>query len=180
LISIQRSYHDGKTRLQKSFFILLIVALMSATAAIGFKYALEKMSFWNVYSLVGISTAIVVFHCLSAQSEFEGIVEFATADAKNSVRRRRPVPRDYLRCLAFKAMGLGQISSLTRFSIFVGFCLYLLSDSGLAVPKVINDRIDKGTIFYQGNCYRHDHGGIIMITSGDTIINLFKGWFHLS
>jgi len=23
-------------------------------------------------------------------------------------------------------------------------------------------------------------GGIIMITSGDTIINLFKGWFHLS
>ena len=60
LISLQMDGGGRKARLQKSFFILLFVALMLAVASIGFKYALEKISFWNMWGINGISIATVI------------------------------------------------------------------------------------------------------------------------
>jgi drug/metabolite transporter (DMT)-like permease len=181
LISIQRSHHDGKTRLQKSFFILLIVALMSATAAIGFKYALEKMSFWNVYSLVGISTAIVVFTVSLRKANLKELWSLPQRTQKILFVAGDQCLGIISGVLAFKAMGLGQISLVNPIlNIRPAFVFIFSLILGWLFPKVINDRIDKGTIFIKVIAIVMITGGIIMITSGDTIINLFKGWFHLS
>ena len=181
LISLQRSRHDGKARLQKSFFILLVVALMSATAAIGFKFALEKMSFWNMYSINGISTAIVV---LSISLRTANLAEL-----KNLPQRTQKilfVAGD--QCLgiisgilAFKAMGIGQISLVNPIlNIRPAFVFIFSLILGWLFPKMINDRIDRRTIAIKVIAIAMITGGVVMITSGDTIINLFKGWFHVS
>ena len=68
LISLQRSHGERKTRLQKSFFVLLLAALISAICGIGYKYALETISFWNMSGISGISTAIVIL-CYSIRKE---------------------------------------------------------------------------------------------------------------
>jgi uncharacterized membrane protein len=60
LISIQ--FGGGqKMRLQKSFYILVLTAIMSAIAAIGFKYALRTFSFWDIQGVQGACIAIVFF-----------------------------------------------------------------------------------------------------------------------
>jgi hypothetical protein len=45
---------------------------------------------------------------------------------------------------------------------------------------MINDRIDRRTIAIKVIAIAMITGGVVMITSGDTIITLFKGWFHVS
>ena len=60
LISIQ--FGGGqKMRLQKYFFVLILTAIMSAIAAIGFKYALKTFSFWDIQGVQGACIAIVFF-----------------------------------------------------------------------------------------------------------------------
>ena len=61
LISIQFGGSGQKMRLQKSFFVLILTAIMSAIAAIGFKYALRTYSFWDIQGVQGACIAIVFF-----------------------------------------------------------------------------------------------------------------------
>ena len=60
LISLQRNRVERKTRLHKSLFILLLAAFLSAICSIGYKYALETISVWNMYSLSGICIAVIL------------------------------------------------------------------------------------------------------------------------
>jgi drug/metabolite transporter (DMT)-like permease len=181
LISIQRSRHDGKARLQKSFFILLTVALMSATAAVGFKYALEKMSFWNMYCIVGISTAIVVLSVSLRKENFTELKRMPQRTQKIAFVAGDQLLGIISGVLAFKAMGLGQISLVNPIlNIRPAFVFIFSLALGWLFPKMINDRIDKRTILIKIVAIAMITGGIVMITSGDTLINLFKGWFHLS
>ncbi len=181
LISIQRSRHDGKARLQKSFFILLTVALMSATAAVGFKYALEKMSFWNMYCIVGISTAIVVLSVSLRKENFTELKRMPQRTQKIAFVAGDQLLGIISGVLAFKAMGLGQISLVNPIlNIRPAFVFIFSLALGWLFPKMINDRIDKRTILIKIIAIAMITGGIVMITSGDTLINLFKGWFHLS
>ena len=61
LISLQRDGTGQKTRLQKSFLLLLLAAFLFAVSNIGFKYAMDEntISFWNTFSINGICCAVV-------------------------------------------------------------------------------------------------------------------------
>ena len=80
-------HHDGggeKTRLQKSFFLLLFAALLSAISSIGYKYALETMSFWNMFSINEyICVVVVVSDYFPAENDFLGTEESPAMAAKN-------------------------------------------------------------------------------------------------
>jgi drug/metabolite transporter (DMT)-like permease len=59
LISVNRDGSGRKIKLQKSFISLVLVSIMYAIANVGFKYSLETLTFWNVYSLNAICVGSV-------------------------------------------------------------------------------------------------------------------------
>ena len=166
LISLQIASGGRKARLQKSFFLLLLVALTSATATIGFKYALEKISFWNMNSINVISTAIVV---LTYSLRKTNLLEL-----KNLKQRTQKilfvVGNQCLgitaSILAFKAMGIGPIALVNAIlnvrPAFVFIFSLVLSQF---FPSFINDRLNKRTALLK-------FIAIAMITGGVVIINL--------
>jgi hypothetical protein len=78
-------------------------------------------------------------------------------------------------------MGIGQISLVNPIlNIRPAFVFIFSLILGWLFPKMINDRIDRRTIAIKVIAIAMITGGVVMITSGDTIINLFKGWFHVS
>jgi len=54
LISIRRGGEGKKTRLRRSFTILLASSVLFGVANVASKYALGYISFWNMYSITGI------------------------------------------------------------------------------------------------------------------------------
>lgn len=70
LISLQRDGSGHKTRLQKSFILLALSSLMFAVSSIGYKYSLETISFWNMYSINGICVALVFILKSARQSTY--------------------------------------------------------------------------------------------------------------
>jgi uncharacterized membrane protein len=166
LISLQTEGKSRKTKLQKTFFLLVLIALMAAIGGIGFKYALEQMSFWNMYSINGLCISIVV---LTYSLRKENIQEL-----KNLEQRTQKfflVAGDQLLgitsgILAFKAMGMGPISLVNALlnvrPAFVFVFSLLLS---LFLPNIINDRLTKNTAVMK-------FAAIVLMTAGIVIISL--------
>jgi drug/metabolite transporter (DMT)-like permease len=168
LISLQFNHGEGKARLQKSFFLLLLVALISAIASIGFKFALEKMTFWNMFSINGTCTAIVV---LTYALRKENIEELK--NLKQRTKKILFVAGD--QCLgiaagilAFKAMGIGPVALvsviLNARPAFVFIFSLLL---GFFFPRFINDRLNKRTALIK-------FCAIALMTAGVAIISISK------
>lgn len=59
LISVQKDSGKGRASLQKSFFALLLSSLLFALSSILSKYALQTVTYWNLYSASAISMGLV-------------------------------------------------------------------------------------------------------------------------
>ena len=165
LISLQIDGGGRKAKLQKSFFVLLLVALMGATASIGFKYALKTMSFWNMNSInVTCIAAVVLIYSLRKANWLE---------LKNLPQRTQKillVASD--QCLgitagilAFKAMGIGPLALVSvilnaRPAFVFVFSLLL----GLFFPRFINDRLNKRNFLIKFIAVGIITGGIAIIS----------------
>jgi drug/metabolite transporter (DMT)-like permease len=66
LISVQRDSSGQRTRLHKSFIILLGSSLLLGLANVGSKYALDYISFWNMYTVNSVCFGII-FLLMSAR-----------------------------------------------------------------------------------------------------------------
>ena len=165
LISLHFDGGGRKAKLQKSFFLLLLVALMSAIASIGFKYALRTMSFWNMNSINVTCIATVV---LTYSLRKVNLLEL-----KNLQQRTQKillVAGDQCigitaSILAFKALGIGPVALvsvvLNARPAFVFIFSLLL---GLFFPRFINDRLNKRTFLMKFIAVGIMTGGMVIIS----------------
>ena len=164
-------HHDGggqKTRLQKSFFLLLLAALLTAVSSIGYKYALETMSFWNMVSINAIFVVVIVLVFSMRKSTL--------LQLKHLPQRTRTF--GLIACsqtvvyigvtLSFIAIANGPVALVsTIMNIRPAFVFLFSLLLSLRYPNLLNERLDKRTILYKVF-------GIVLITGGVAIIGLFN------
>ena len=166
LISLQMDGGGRKARLQKSFFILLLVALMLAIASIGFKYALEKISFWNMWGINGISIATVI---LIYSLRKKNILEL-----RNLNQRTRNILIIIVDVclgitagiLGFKALEIGHVALVNALlNVRPAFVFIFSLVLSAFFPTVINDRLNKRTALIK-------FIAVALMTAGIVIISL--------
>ena len=166
LISLQTDGTKHKAKLQKSFFILGMVALMCAIAAIGFKYALETMSFWNMYGINGV--------CIGTLVLTYAVLKGHLSELKNLRQRTQKflfVAGD--QCigiisgiLAFNAMGIDPVSLVNAIlNIRPAFVFIFTLVLCRFFPSIINDRLNRKTALLKVIA-------IALMTAGIVIISL--------
>ena len=166
LISLQMDGGGRKARLQKSFFILLFVALMLAVASIGFKYALEKISFWNMWGINGISIATVI---LIYSMRKKNILEL-----RNLNQRTRNILIIVVDVclgitagiLGFRALEIGHVALVNALlNVRPAFVFIFSLVLSAFFPTVINDRLNKRTALIK-------FIAVALMTAGIVIISL--------
>lgn len=165
LISLQRNRGDGKTKLQKSFFILLLAALMGATASIGFKYGLKTLSFWNVYGISGTCIGIVVLAYSLRKANLQELKNLSRRTQKVALVVGDQCIGIVSAIVAFKAMGMGPVALVNALlnvrPVFVFIFSLLL---GWLFPSVINDRLNMRTALIKFMAIALMTGGVVIIS----------------
>jgi len=166
LISLNLDSGGQKTRLQKSFFLLLFAAILSAISSIGYKYALESISFWNTVTINAVCVvAIVLIYSLRKSTLLE---------LKNLSQRTQKLGLIFgNQCLAltgvtlsFIAIANGPVALVsTIMNIRPAFVFVFSLILSRFYPNFINERLDRRTVIIKIM-------GIVMITGGVVIIGL--------
>ena len=166
LISLQMDGGGRKARLQKSFFILLLVALMLAVASIGFKYALEKISFWNMWGINGISIATVIL--------IYSVRKKNMLELRNLNQRTRNILIIVVDVclgitagiLGFRALEIGHVALVNALlNVRPAFVFIFSLVLSAFFPTVINDRLNKRTALIK-------FIAVALMTAGIVIISL--------
>jgi uncharacterized membrane protein len=168
LISLQRDSSTTKTRLHKSFFILLAAALMSAVSNIGYKYALETLSFWNMMSVTGICVVIVIMFFTLRKSTLVELKNLNQRNQKMALTVGNQLFAAVGASLSFVAIANGPVALATAIMNIRPAFIFLFS---LALnrfyPNFINERFNRRTILLKII-------GIALITAGVVIISLMS------
>ena len=168
LISFHRDLGERKTKLQKSFLLLLLTAFLFAISNIGFKYAMDvkTISFWNVFTVNGICCAVVAL--------FFSLRKSTLLELKNLPQRTQKIGWVFGSqsiaalgiTLSFIAIDSGPVSLVsTIMNIRPAFVFIFSIIISRFYPGFINERLTRSTVFVKLI-------GIAMITGGVAIISL--------
>ena len=168
LVSLQRDGTGRKTRLQKSFLLLLLTAFLFALSNIGFKYAMEKntISFWNTFSINGICCAVVAL--------LFSVRKSTLLDLKNLKQRTQKlgliIGSQSIAALgitlSFIAISTGPVALVsTIMNIRPAFVFLFSLILSRRYPNIINEPLKRSTVLIKLI-------GIVMITVGVVIIGL--------
>jgi uncharacterized membrane protein len=166
LISLQFGHSGGKTKLQKSFFALLLAALMGAIGSIGFKYGLEQISFWNVFGISGICIGTLVLVYSLRKKNLQELKNMTQRTQKISLVTIDQLIGITSAIVAFKAMGIGQVSLVNAIlnirPVFVFIFSLILSRF---FPNIVNEPLQRRTALIK-------FAAIGIMTAGIVIISL--------
>jgi drug/metabolite transporter (DMT)-like permease len=166
LISLQTDGGDRKVRLQKSFFVLLLVALMLAVASVGFKYALEEISFWDMYGINGICIASVVLIYSLRKVNFLELRDLEQRTQKISIIIVDVCLGITAGILGFKALEMGPVALVNALlNVRPAFVFVFSLILSAFFPAVINDRLNKRTALLK-------FIAVALMTTGIVIISL--------
>jgi uncharacterized membrane protein len=165
LISVRRSAEGQGARLRKSFAILLVSSLLIGVANTASKYALDYVSFWNMYSINAVCFG-VIFLLLSLRPRILN-------ELKDMKGRSRALTLLTLNecivmvgvILSFWAMEQGPVSLVsTILSVRPGFVfIYALALSRL-FPTVLEERLSRGIAVIKIISISLIIGGVTLLT----------------
>jgi uncharacterized membrane protein len=165
LISLQFGHRGGKTKLQKSFFILLVAALMGATGSIGFKYGLEQISFWNVFGISGLCIGTIVLAYALRKTNLEELKNLPQRTQKIGLVTIDQLVGITSAIIAFKAMGLGPVSLVNAIlnirPVFVFIFSLVLSRF---LPNIVNEPLQRRTALIKFTAIGIMTAGIVIIS----------------
>lgn len=166
LISVKGWGVGLKPRLDRFFILLVASSLLLAVANIATKYALDYVSFWNMYSancIVFGSVSVLSAACLGGLRELRGVQGRGTILGIITVNEIIGLAG---MVLSFWAMEKGPISLVSTVigtrPLFV--FLYAMALS-IAFPAVLNERVTRGVVFLKVV-------SIALIVGGVAAINL--------
>ncbi len=166
LISLQRDEGATKNRLQKSFYLLLLAAFLSALSNVGYKYALETLSFWNMVTITGICVSVVALSLSLRKSTFLELKKLKQRTQILGLISGNQVIAAGGTALSFVAFAAGPVALVSTLMNIRPVFVFLFS---LAIsrffPNFINEKLNRSTIIIKLI-------GIAMITTGVVIISL--------
>lgn len=166
LVSLQRGGVAHKTGLQKSFFILLAAALMSAISSVGYKYALETLTFWNIFTVNGICVVIVILFFTLRKSTLQELKTLVQRNQKMWLLIGNQLFAAIGGVLGFVAIANGPVAlASTLMNIRPAFVFIFSLVIGRFYPNLLNERLNRRTIPVKLI-------GIALITGGVVIIGL--------
>lgn len=166
LVSLQRDDGASKTRLQKSFFILLAAALMSAISSVGYKYALETLNFWNMFTVNGICVVIVILFFTLRKSTLQELKTLVQRNQKMGLLIGNQLFAAIGGVLGFVAIANGPVAlASTLMNIRPAFVFIFSLVISRFYPNLLNERLNRKTIPVKLI-------GIVLITGGVVIIGL--------
>jgi drug/metabolite transporter (DMT)-like permease len=166
LISLRRDDGGSKTRLDKSFFILLAAAVMSAISSVGYKYAMVTLSFWNMFTINGICVVIVILFFTLRKSTLEELKTLGHRTQKMGLLIGNQLFAAIGGVLGFVAIANGPVAlASTIMNIRPAFVFIFSLVIGRFYPNLLNERLNRRTIPVKLI-------GIALITGGVVIIGL--------
>jgi drug/metabolite transporter (DMT)-like permease len=166
LVSLQRGGVAHKTGLQKSFFILLAAALMSAISSVGYKYALETLTFWNIFTVNGICVVIVILFFTLRKSTLQELKTLVQRNQKMWLLIGNQLFAAIGGVLGFVAIANGPVAlASTLMNIRPAFVFIFSLVISRFYPNLLNERLNRRTIPVKLI-------GIALITGGVVIIGL--------
>ena len=166
LVSLQRGGVAHKTGLQKSFFIQLAAALMSAISSVGYKYALETLTFWNIFTVNGICVVIVILFFTLRKSTLQELKTLVQRNQKMWLLIGNQLFAAIGGVLGFVAIANGPVAlASTLMNIRPAFVFIFSLVIGRFYPNLLNERLNRRTIPVKLI-------GIALITGGVVIIGL--------
>jgi drug/metabolite transporter (DMT)-like permease len=165
LISLQTDGGGRKARLQKSFFILLVVALMLAVSSIGFKFALEEISFWDMYGINAVSIASVGLIYAVRKVSFLELRNLPQKMQKISIVMVDVCLGFTAGILGFKALEMGPVALVNALlNVRPAFVFVFSLILSAFFPAIINDRLNKRTALLKLTAVALMTAGIVIIS----------------
>jgi uncharacterized membrane protein len=167
LISLQLEGGGKKTKLQKSFLLLLFVALLFSVSNIAYKYAMTTISTWNTFTINGICIAAVA---LIFSARKKNILELKNLEQRNHkiglIMGNQTVAAVGI-VLSFIAIRSGPVALVsTIMNIRPAFILIFSLIISRFYPGFITEHMTRKTILIKII-------GIAMITGGVVLIGLY-------
>jgi len=165
LISVQRDSDGQGARLHKSFAILLASSLFMGVANTGSKYALDYISFWNMYSINGICFG-TVFLLISARpkilNEIKQMNQRGLALSLLTLNELLVVAGVIL---SFWAMEQGPVSLVsTIMGARPAFVFIFALALSRIFPAVLEERLSRGIIVMKIISIAFIIGGVTLLT----------------
>lgn len=165
LVSLQREGKGHKTGLHKSFILLVLSCLMFAVSSIGYKYSMETISFWNMYSINGICVALIFIIISARQATF---TQLRTLNNRNRTLGLTIINQCVVVAgiiLSFVAIENGPVSLASaimniRPALVFVFALVISRFH----PDILNEQPDKSTIWLKIIAIAVITGGVVIIS----------------
>jgi drug/metabolite transporter (DMT)-like permease len=165
LISIQKDTGGKKTTIQKSFFALALCSILFALSTTISKYALESLSFWNLYSASAFCMAILFILFSARPLTFREIRELPQRNRLMSLTVLAQSTIVVAIVLANLAIQRGPVApASTVMSIRPAFVFLFTLILSRFFPNMLNERLTKSIALLKFTAIALIVGGVALLT----------------
>ena len=165
VISIQKDTGDRKTKLQKSFLALIFVSILFAISMTASKYAMETISYWNMYSTYAIGLVIVLLVYSARSSTFKQVQELPGRNRTLALITFDQALFLAALILGNVAMQLGPVAIVsTIFGTRPAFVFLFALAAGHFFPGLISEQLSKRIVFTKFIAIAMIIGGVVLAT----------------
>jgi drug/metabolite transporter (DMT)-like permease len=165
LISVQKDAGDKKAKLQKSFLAMIFISLMYAFSTLATKYALESLSFWNLYSANAILFSLVFLVCSVRVSAFKQV---KALPYRNWILALIVAVQSIIIVailLGNVAMQRGPVSIVSTLgSTRPAFVFLFALTLSYFFPRLLNEQVSRSIIFLKFTAIAMIVGGVALLT----------------
>ncbi|MFC1919021.1 EamA family transporter [Chloroflexota bacterium] len=165
LISVKQNTNGQGIILRKSFAVLMVSSLLMGIANITSKYALEHISFWNMYSVSAICFATIFLPYSIRPKLLQGLRDMKKRNKSLALLVINECMVLASIVLSFRAIEMGPVSlvstilSIRPFFVFI-FALAL----SRVFPTVLEERLSRGAAFIKLASIGLIIGGVTLLT----------------
>jgi drug/metabolite transporter (DMT)-like permease len=165
LISVRTGTKGQGLRLSRSFVLLLGCSLLWGIANTGTKYALDQISFWNMYSINAICLGGVFALVALRRRTLTELAGMALRNRILSVLVLNEIIAFAGTTLSFRAMEEGPVSLVsTVLSIRPLFVFVFALALSLVLPAILEERLTKGIVLVKIVSIALVVGGVAILT----------------
>ena len=167
LISVHWGTDGQGIRLRRSFAVLMVASILFGVANIGSKYAMEQLTFWNMYG-INSSCLGAIFLLLSVRpATLRGIRDMAGRNRALGLILFNECLAMVGFVLSFRAIALGPVSMVsTILSTRPAFVFVYAVAVSRFFPAVLDEHLSRGIIATKIVSIGLIIGGVILLTTG--------------
>ena len=167
LISVQRGAGEKGVHLRRSFMTLMVSSILFGVANIGSKYALEQISYWNMYGISSTCLGVMFFLVSIRPATLRAIRDMAGRNKALGLILINECLAVIGFILSFRAIEQGPVSVVsTILSTRPAFVFVYAMGVSRFFPTALNERLSRSIVATKVVSIGLIIGGVILLTSG--------------